>query len=255
MSAPLLEVEGIGVTFGGYVALDAVSFAVAEGHIHALIGPNGAGKTTLFNVISGLLRPDAGLLRFRAAAYAGLRADRVLALGIARNFQQVRLFPALSAIENVMVGCHSRLPRTGLADFLLGPFGRATADTRAADHAKAMLELVEYRGAIDGRPQQMTLVDQRRIEIARALASDPQLLLLDEPAAGMNPPEARQLSEIIQKIRRLGRTVLLVEHNTRLVFAIADQVTVLSAGRIIASNAAEAVKGDPSVIAAYLGNV
>jgi branched-chain amino acid transport system ATP-binding protein len=254
MSA-LLEVGGVGITFGGYVALDAVSFAIEDGHIHALIGPNGAGKTTLFNVISGLLKPDAGSLRFRSASYVGKRADQVLGLGIARNFQQVRLFPALSVIENVMVGRHSRLPATSLLDFVAGPFGRTTADAAAREQAKAMLELVEYHGTVDGKPTQMTLVDQRRIEIARALASDPQLLLLDEPAAGMNPSEARQLSAIILKIRGLGRTVLLVEHNTRLVFSIADQVTVLSAGRIIASGPADAVKTDPAVITAYLGHL
>jgi branched-chain amino acid transport system ATP-binding protein len=255
MSTALLEVADVGMTFGGYVALDAISCGIAEHNIHALIGPNGAGKTTLFNIISGLLKPDSGSLRFATRAYAGLRPDQVLALGIARNFQQVRLFPALSVIENVMVGCHSRLPRMSLRDFLLGPFGHDAVDRVARQRAAAMLELVEYHADIDARPRQMTLVDQRRIEIARALASDPHLLLLDEPAAGMNPSEANQLSAIIQKIRALGRTILLVEHNTRLVFSIADAVTVLSAGKIIASGPPGVVKADPAVIAAYLGNV
>ncbi len=252
---PLLDVAGVGMTFGGYVALDDVSCTVAENSIHALIGPNGAGKTTLFNVISGLLKPESGSLRFQARSYAGLRPDQILVLGIARNFQQVRLFPVLSVIENVMVGCHSRLPRTSLRDFVLGPFGRDAVDRIARERAAAMLELVEYRGDVEARPAQMTLVDQRRIEIARALASDPRLLLLDEPAAGMNPSEANQLSSIIQKIRGLGRTILLVEHNTRMVSSLADEVTVLSAGRIIASGPPAIVKNDPAVVTAYLGNV
>jgi len=253
--APLLDVTGVGVTYGGYVALDDVSCRVVENSIHALIGPNGAGKTTLFNVISGLVKPESGSLQFRERQYTGLRPDQILVMGIARNFQQVRLFPVLSVIENVMVGCHSRLPRTSFRDFVLGPLGRDKVDRLARERAAEMLDLVEYRGDTKAPPSQMTLVDQRRIEIARALASDPQLLLLDEPAAGMNPAEASQLSEIIRKIRGLGRTVLLVEHNTRMVFSLADEVTVLSAGKIIASGPPSAVKRDSAVVTAYLGNV
>ena len=251
----LLAVTNVSQRFGGYVALDNVSCTVAGGSIHALIGPNGAGKTTLFNIISGLLRPMAGALSFRDNDYTGRRPDQISAMGIARNFQQVRLFPVLSIIENVMVGCHGRLPRMGLRDFILGPFGHDTVDAVARRRATEALAVVEFGGRTDVRPGQLTLVDQRRVEIARALVSDPQLLLLDEPAAGMNPSESGQLGAILKKIQASDRTILIVEHNMRLVMGVADEITVLSAGKIIATGAPATIQNDAAVIAAYLGNV
>jgi branched-chain amino acid transport system ATP-binding protein len=252
---PLLTVTNVTQRFGGYVALDGVSCTVARRDIHALIGPNGAGKTTLFNIISGLLRPIKGTLSFGDRDYNGLRPDQILTMGIARNFQQVRLFPVLSIIENVMVGCTQKLPRMGLRDFILGPFGHDSVDVIARRRATEALAVVEFGGRTDVRPSQLTLVDQRRVEIARALVSDPQLLLLDEPAAGMNPSEAGQLGAILKKIQASGRTILIVEHNMRLVMGVADEITVLSAGKVIASGAPGVIQKDAAVISAYLGNV
>jgi branched-chain amino acid transport system ATP-binding protein len=251
----LLRVSNVTQRFGGYVALDDVSCTVARADIHALIGPNGAGKTTLFNIISGLLRPLTGELAFSGKPYNGRRPDQILTMGIARNFQQVRLFPVLSIIENVMVGCHQKLPRTGLKDFICGPFGLDAVDAIARRRAREALDVVEFGGRTDVRPGQLTLVDQRRVEIARALVSDPQLLLLDEPAAGMNPSESGQLGLILKKIQASGRTILLVEHNMRLVMRVSDRVTVLSAGKIIAGGTPGEIQKDAAVISAYLGNV
>lgn len=251
----LLAVANVSQRFGGYVALDQVSCTVASRNIHALIGPNGAGKTTLFNIVSGLLRPMTGALSFAGRNYTGLRPDQILAMGIARNFQQVRLFPVLSILENVMVGCHQKLPRMGLRDFILGPFGYDSVDRIARQKATEALAMVEFGGRTDVRPGQLTLVDQRRVEIARALVSDPQLLLLDEPAAGMNPSEAAQLGSILRKIQAAGHTILIVEHNMRLVMSVADEITVLSAGKIIATGTPSEIQNDSAVISAYLGNV
>jgi branched-chain amino acid transport system ATP-binding protein len=248
----LLQVKGVTRTFGGYTALGDVSCEVATGQVHALIGPNGAGKTTLFNVISGMLRPTAGRVVYQGRDYTGSRADQVLAMGVARNFQQVRLFPGLSIVENVMIGCHARMGGL-LRDLanLVSP--RAASEIAARERAVAMLQLVGMGERLRGAPTELTLVDQRRLEIARALASAPQLLLLDEPAAGMNPAETNDLAGLVRKITTLGITVLLVEHHMRFVMAIADMITVLSAGRIIAQGPPDAIQKDQGVIAAYLG--
>lgn len=249
----LLRVEGVSRRFGGYVALDGVAFSVAPSAIHALIGPNGAGKTTLFNIVSGILQPNAGRLVFEGRDYTGLRPDRVIAMGIARNFQQVRLFPGLSIIENVMVGRHSRMPRLGLREFFLAPLGFKGDDEAAAQRARETLDFVGFHRDLAGEASALTLVDQRRIEIARALVSEPRLLLLDEPAAGMNPSEVVELGGLIRRIRDTGRAVLLVEHHMRLVMDIADRITVLNAGRVIADGTRDEVRADAGVVAAYLG--
>lgn len=248
----LLQAERVTKTFGGYAALSGITCRVEAGTIHALIGPNGAGKTTLFNIISGVMRPTAGKLVYQGRDYSGLRADQVLAMGVARNFQQVRLFPGLSVVENVMIGCHARMG--GLLRDLLNLVSLEPATEAAARaRAHAMLDLVGIGARALGAPRDLTLVDQRRVEIARALASDPRLLLLDEPAAGMNPADVTQLVELVRKIKRLGITVLLIEHHMRFVMAIADTITVLSAGRVIAQGPPEAIQKDQGVIAAYLG--
>ena len=249
----LLHVDRITRRFGGYAALNDASFEVAEGLVHALIGPNGAGKTTLFNVISGVLRPTSGRLRFQGVDYTGSRPDKVLTMGIARNFQHVRLVRGLSVLENVMIGAHARIGRGLLgnaAEFL----GFAVAEKAAREKAREMLDFVGMAGKAEMQPDNLTLVDQRRLEIARALVSDPRLLLLDEPAAGMNAAELNELSALIRRTQVNGLTVLLVEHHMRLVMSISDQITVLSAGTIIAAGPPQVIQRDPTVIAAYLGN-
>lgn len=249
----LLQVKTVNKRFGGYFALADVSCQIRTGDIHALIGPNGAGKTTLFNVVSGVLRPTSGRLSFAGTDYTGNRADQVLAMGIARNFQQVRLFPGLSIIENVMIGCHARMGSL-FHELITLPVPRPKSECDARDRATEVLASVGLGSRLSVLPSELTLVDQRRLEIARALASNPQLLLLDEPAAGMNPAEVKELDKLIRRIRDSGVTILLVEHHTRLVMAIADRVTVLSAGSVIADDAPSVIQRDATVIAAYLGD-
>jgi branched-chain amino acid transport system ATP-binding protein len=251
MSA-LLKVESVSRRFGGYLALNGVSCEVVRGHVHALIGPNGAGKTTLFNVISGVLRPTAGRIFLDDRDYTGLRPDGVSRLGVARNFQQVRLVRQLSVVENVMIGCHASINR-GVAANLAAFFGLGDAEKAAREKSREMLAFVGMAGKADVPVDQLTLVDQRRLEVARALASDPNLLLLDEPAAGMNPTELDELKALIKAIQDRGITIVLVEHHMRLVMSIADHITVLSAGSVIASGAPAQVRADPAVISAYLG--
>jgi ABC-type branched-subunit amino acid transport system ATPase component len=248
----LLHVNGVSRRFGGYLALNNASCKIVEGHVHSLIGPNGAGKTTLFNVVSGVLRPTAGTISFKGLDYTGHKADRILAMGIARNFQQVRLVRGLSVVENVMIGAHARIDR-GLLGNAAAFFGFADGERAARDKARAMLDFVGMTGKEGNTPDDLTLVDQRRLEIARALTSDPTLLLLDEPAAGMNPTELNELSALVRRIQSRGLTVLLVEHHMRLVMSISDQITVLSAGNIIAAGPPQVIQRDPTVISAYLG--
>jgi ABC-type branched-subunit amino acid transport system ATPase component len=199
-----------------------------------------------------VLRPTAGTLVYEGRDYTGARADQVFAMGIARNFQQVRLFKGLSIVENVMVGCHARMGGL-LRDLANLALPKPATEAAARRRALEMLELVGMGSRTKGLPQELTLVDQRRLEIARALASTPKLLLLDEPAAGMNPTEVRELAGLVRRIVALGITVLLVEHHMRFVMAIADTITVLSAGRIIAQGPPDAIQKDEGVIAAYLG--
>jgi branched-chain amino acid transport system ATP-binding protein len=249
----LLELGSISRHFGGYQALRDVSFVVTEADIHALIGPNGAGKTTLFNIISGTLRPSSGKLQFLGQDYVSRRPHAILDMGIARNFQQVRLFPGLSVVENVMVGCHARMPDHTWRDLLSFQLFSSAAERQARETAHDMLRFVGLEGHGDGRPGELTLVDQRRLEIARALASRPRLLLLDEPAAGMNPTEVAQISQLIRRIKGSGITVLLVEHHMRLVMDIASRITVLSAGSVLAEGTPDEIQRNADVISAYLG--
>ena len=249
----LLRIDHVSRRFGGYIALNDASCEIVEGHVHALIGPNGAGKTTLFNIVSGVLRPTSGKLSFQGVDYTGCRPDKILTMGIARNFQQVRLVRGLSVLENVMIGAHARIDR-GLIGNTAEFLGFAVAERAAREKARTMLEFVDMAGSGEMQPDDLTLVDQRRLEIARALASDPRLLLLDEPAAGMNPTELNELGALISRIQANGLTVLLVEHHMRLVMSISDRITVLSAGNIIAAGPPKVIQRDPAVIAAYLGN-
>ncbi len=248
----LLEVRDLRKTFGGVLAVNGLSMTVEQGHVHALIGPNGSGKTTTLNVISGIYAADRGSIRFDGVELAGLAPHRITEHRIARTFQNIRLFPNLTVLQNVMIGMHTRTT-TGFVQ-AMWPFG-ATAQEEAATIAKATA-LLEFVGVVDRRygvAKSLAYGDQRRVEIARALASDPRLLLLDEPAAGLNPTETDRLVELLYAIRAQQRTLLLIEHDMNLVMSVSDRITVLNFGTHIAEGAAEDVRNNPEVIAAYLG--
>jgi len=249
---PILEVKALTKRFGGLVAVDKVDLSVEPGEIFAMIGPNGAGKTTLLNIVGGTLRPTTGRIAFDGHDYTGRRPDRVLKMGIARNFQHVRLIRGLSIVENVMIGCHTWIDR-GILGNTAALFGLATGELAAANKARGLLDFVGVPAKRHLEPLELSLGDQRRVEIARALASEPRFLLLDEPAAGMNPAEVNELSSLIRRIRDRGITILLVEHHIQLIMEIADNITVLSAGTVIATGPPSVVQCDPAVISAYLG--
>jgi ABC-type branched-subunit amino acid transport system ATPase component len=247
-----LALAGVARTFGGLRAVDGASFEVAEGQVHGLIGPNGAGKTTLINLVSGFLAPSDGSIVLESTPIHGLAPHRVAMLGVARTFQNIRLFPELSARDNVIVGQHLRR-RPSLAARLLCLPGARAEDRDARGRAEALLERVGLASRIDEKARNLSYGEQRRVEIARALAAGPRLLLLDEPTAGMNPAEVEAVAALIRKVAGDGHSVLLVEHNMRLVMGVCDAITVLDFGKVIARGAPGEVARDPAVIAAYLG--
>ncbi|WP_327634139.1 ABC transporter ATP-binding protein [Kribbella sp. NBC_00482] len=248
---PVLEASGVTMRFGGLLAVNDVNLTVREGEIVGLIGPNGAGKTTFFNCLTGLYKPTSGQVRFSGTPLPP-KPRAVVRAGMARTFQNIRLFANMTALENVMVGRYCRTSAGALTSVLHGPkFRREEAATRA--RAQELLEFVGLGRSAEHLARNMPYGDQRRLEIARALATDPKLILLDEPTAGMNPQETRQASDLIFKIRDSGLSVVVIEHDMRFIFNLCDRVLCLVQGAALIEGTPEEVQSDPRVIEAYIG--
>lgn len=252
--ATVLDVRGVTRRFGGLVAVNNVAFDVREGEIFGLIGPNGAGKTTLFNLITGLTAPNEGTIAYHGRTITGLRPYQIARLGLARTFQNIRLFGNLSARENVMIARHIHT-RTGIIRGVLGAPPSLHEERSTRERANELLGLVGLADRAEVEARNFAYGDQRRLEIARALALEPKLLLLDEPAAGMNPNEKQGLSAFIREMRdRFDLTILLIEHHVPLVMGLCDRIAVLDFGQMIALGNPAHVRNDPAVIEAYLGD-
>jgi len=250
----MLRLDKATIKFGGLVAVNDVDAEIKEGQIFGLIGPNGAGKTTIFNIISGVYQPTSGKILFNGKEIQGLKPDKINYMGIARTYQNINLFKGMTVLDNVLVGCHSTTKSSVFAD-ILNTRAKRNEEAAAREKCKKLLDFMDLSDKRDNIASSLSYGEQRRLEIARAMASEPQLLMLDEPAAGMNLPEKNDLAVLIQEIQKKGITILLVDHHMRLVMKVCDEICVLNYGKKIAQGTPSFIQNDKEVISAYLGGV